>query len=237
MWAEQAVFTSLPRRGRNGYHLVSQSRGVGDEDAQALAQWAPSHGALIMDQSNRTSVNFHPLPSGRFAISRTCGGPPEYSGRGGQQLYTHSLIVDDAVLEVVRFQPFSIYRDAMALGYLLYQGEPGEVLQPVPLLRMHRGWDAGAWSTHAAELGLPPLGPLHERLQAGDTLQFSYAGDRIALAECLVGMLAPGAVRRISFSTGLQPSSVRPFVLTLVADVARPNRIAPPRDARAQLTA
>jgi hypothetical protein len=237
MWAEQAVFTSLPRRGRNGYHLVSQSRGVGEEDAQALARWAPSHGALIVDESNRTSVNFHRLPSGRFAISRTCAGPPEYSGRGGQQLYTHFLIVDDVALEAVRFQPISIYRDAMALGYLLYHGEPDDVLQPVRLLRMHRVLDAGAWSARAAELGLPPLGPLHERLHAGDPLRFSYAGDRIALAECLVGMLGPGCVRRISFSTGLEPSSVRPFALALVAATRRPDRTAESRDAKAQMPA
>src|SRR5262245_2516480 len=121
VWAEQAVFTSLPRRGRGGYHLVSRSRGVDETDAQALTQWAPSHGALIVDGTNRTSVNFLPLPSGRFALSRTCSGPPEYSGRGGRQLYTHFLIVDDAGLQAVGFQPFSLYRDAMALGYLLYQ--------------------------------------------------------------------------------------------------------------------
>src|SRR5208337_2441493 len=49
-------------------------------------------GSLLLDQYNRVSVNFHPLPSGRFALSRTCEGPPEYSGRGGRQLYTHIMI-------------------------------------------------------------------------------------------------------------------------------------------------
>jgi hypothetical protein len=47
VWAEQAVFTSLLRRGRGGYHLVSRSKGVHAADAQSLARWAPSHGALM----------------------------------------------------------------------------------------------------------------------------------------------------------------------------------------------
>ncbi len=167
MWAEQAIFTSLARRGRGGYHLVSRSRGVGESDAQALACWAPSHGALIMDGRNRTSVNFHPLPSGRFALSRTCAGPAEYSGRGGHQIYTHSLIVNEPVLQAVAFQPFSLYRDAMAIGHFLYQPEPSEDLEPVPLSRLHPRRDASFWAERAVELDLPPLGLLCSRIRSG----------------------------------------------------------------------
>ena len=216
MWAEQAIFTSLPRRRQEGYHLVSRSRGVGETEARALAQWAPSHGALVVDGRNRTSVNFVALPSGRFALSRTCAGPAEYSGRGGHQLYTHFLIVDEPVLQAAGFQPFSLYRDAMALGYLLYQPDPAERLEPLPLCQLHPRRDARFWADRAVELDLPVLEPLRDRLQSGHPLRFAYAGDRSALAECLIGMLSPESVRRTSFSTSLVPSSARPFLLTLV---------------------
>jgi hypothetical protein len=219
VWAEQAIFTSLPRRGRGGYHLVSRSRGIGDAEAQALALWSPSHGALIVDDQNRTGVNFHPLPGGRFALSRTCAGPAEYSGRGGLQLYTHSLVVDESVLQAVGFQPFALYRDAMAMGYLLYQSDPGEKLEPVLLSRLHPGRDARFWADRAVELALPALGPLRDQLESGSPLRFAYPGDRIALAECLFGILLPESARHTSFSTSLVPSSARPFVLSLV-DVA-----------------
>ena len=222
MRAEQAIFTSLPRRGRGGYHLVSRSRGVGSADAQALARWAPSHGSLIVDSSNRTSVNFHPLPSGRFALSRTCAGPPEYSGRGGAQLYTHFLILDEEVLHAVRFQPFLIYRDAAALGYFAYQPDPAETLEPV-----------NALST-ASRIETPPTGrtrqssfacrrshPFRSNFSPVGPLRFAYAGDRIALAECLIGQLPPDVVRSTSFSTSLVPSSDRPFVLTLIQERRR----------------
>jgi hypothetical protein len=216
VWAEQAVFTSLVRRGRGGYHLVSRSKGVDESEALALARWAPSHGALIVDENNRTSVNFHPMPSGRFALSRTCAGPPEYSGRGGCQLYTHFLIVDQAALESVGVHPFSIYRDAMALGCLLYQFDPKEVLEPVRLSQLHPRRDAASWADRAGELGLLKPRLVLNRLLSGQPTRVAYTGDRAALAECLIGMLPFQAVPSASFATSLLPSAVRPFALSLV---------------------
>jgi hypothetical protein len=189
---------------------------VDEADARALAVWSPSHGALIVDESNSTSIHFYPLPSGRYALSRTCEGPPEYSGRGGRQLYTHILIVDEPALAAVGFQPFTLYRDALALGYFFYQSNPEEWLKPAPLSRFHPRREADAWIARAHELGLPPLEPIRERLLAGRAVRFTYAGDRIALAECLIGSLPPDAVRHTSVATSLVPSSVRPFVLALV---------------------
>jgi hypothetical protein len=216
VWAEQAIFTSLVRRGRGGYQLVSRSKGIDESDTPALARWAPSHGALLMDANNRTSVNFHSLPSGRFALSRTCAGPMEYSGRGGRQLYTHFLIVDAAALECSDFQPFSIYRDAMALGYFLYQINPKEVLHAVRLSELHPRRDSSVWQDRAADLGLSQPRAVLDRLLSGQSVRFGYAGDRTALAECLIGMLPSDAVSRTSFATNLVPSSVRPFALSLV---------------------
>jgi hypothetical protein len=171
-----------------------------------------------VDAKNRISVNFHPLPSGRFVIARTCAGPPEYSGRGGHQLYTHFLIVDEGVMQTVAFQPFAIYRSSIALGYLLYQTDPGDILEPVKLSELFPARDAANWAAEAVALGLPPLGPLGTQLQSGQPLRFAYAGDRIALAECLFGVLPPEVARATSVSTSLVPSTDRPFVLTLVSD-------------------
>jgi hypothetical protein len=126
------------------------------------------------------------------------------------------LIVDEPVLRAVGFQPFALYRDAMAMGYLLYQHDPGDALEPVPISRLHPRRDAGFWTDRAVELALPPLEPLRDQLQSGSPLRFAYVGDRTALAECLIGLLPPESVRRTSFSTSLVPSSARPFVLTLV---------------------
>jgi hypothetical protein len=126
------------------------------------------------------------------------------------------LIVDNAIMEAVGFQPFAIYRDAMAMGYLLYQPDPSEVLGPVRLSELHPPENAAFWADKAVELGCPPLKPLQKQLQSGHPLRLAYSGDRIALAECLIGVLSPEVVTGTSFSTSLVPSSDRPFVLTLV---------------------
>jgi hypothetical protein len=187
-------------------------------DAQALARWAPSHGSLILDEKNRTSVNFHPLPSGRFALSRTCAGPSEYSGRGGAQLYTHFLILDELAIHASGNQPFLIYRDAAALGYFTFQSNPDEILEPACLSNLHPTWSAEYWADQAVKLRLPPLAPLLRHLQSSRSVQFAYSGDRIALAECLVGQSPVELVRSTSFSTSLVPSSDRPFLLSLIQE-------------------
>jgi hypothetical protein len=216
VWVEQAIFTSLRRQARGGYHLVSRSKGVSEADVQSLSNWSPSHGSLLIDEHNRVSVNFHPMPDGRFALSRACEGPPEYSGRGGRQLYTHILILEDQALDDAGGQPFTLYRNALALGFLFYQANPPEKLEPLKLPVFHVERDEAAWLAHSLKLGLPSLDPLRSRLLAGQPVRFSYSGDRALLAECLLGSLPANLVRRTSFATSLEPSHVRPYILSLV---------------------
>jgi hypothetical protein len=216
VWVEQAIFTSLRRQARGGYHLVSRSKGVSEANAQSISTWSPTHSSLLVDEHNRVSVNFHPLPDGRFALSRACEGPPEYSGRGGRQLYTHILILEDQVLEAAGGQPFTLYRNAQALGYLFYQANPPERLDPIRLSVFHIERDEETWLAHSLTLGLPPLDPLRSRLLDGRPVRFGYSGDRTLLAECLLGSLPADTVRRISFATSLEPSHVRPYILSLV---------------------
>ena len=60
VWVEQAIFTSLPRRGTAGYHVVARSPGVSESEAASLATWSPSHGGLIVDASNRVERQLPP---------------------------------------------------------------------------------------------------------------------------------------------------------------------------------
>jgi hypothetical protein len=214
--ADQAIFTSLPRRGKTGYHLVARSPGVSDADANTLATWSPSHGSLIVDASNHTSVNFHPLPSGRYALSRTCEGLGEYSGRGGRQLYTHTLIVDDKTLRQAGNHPITVYRDAMALGYFRYHPEPESTLPAVPLSSLYMVRDDAYWTERAGALGISSPGPLVEKMTSGKTVELTYGGDRTLLAECQIGLLPFDVRPRLSFATSLRPSMVRPFQLVLI---------------------
>ncbi|MFO0909555.1 MAG: hypothetical protein U0794_14570 [Isosphaeraceae bacterium] len=216
MQADQAIFTSLDRRGKAGYHIVARSPGVSDGEAAALGRWCPSHDSLIFDEANPISVNFHALPGGRFALSRTCRGRPEYSGRGGWQTYTHVLVLEVETLRKSRFRPFRIYRDALALGYFHYKTEPTASLAKVSLLTYYPKRGAETKLAAARALGLPFFDSVVTQLTAGQSVVLPFEGDRITLAESLLDQVEPEAIPDISFATSLRPSSVRPYLLHVV---------------------
>jgi hypothetical protein len=56
-------------------------------------------------------------------------------------------------------------------------------------------------------------------LEARQPVQLAFAGDRIALAECLLGALPLDRIVETSFSTSLQPSAARPHRLVLLQHV------------------
>lgn len=216
MQAEQAIFTSLARAGRSGYHVVSRSSGVSEADSRTFAAWSPSHGALIVDEWNRSSLNVFPLGAGRYAISRTCEGTPEYSGRGGRQLYTHALLFGDDLLIAAEYQPVNIYRSAMALGRLRHQPDPPANLPPVELPRLYPEIGHRWWRDRLNELGIDDITSLTSSLSTRERVQYRHAGDRIQLAECLFGLLPRDMVGCVSLSTSLIPSPSRPFRINLL---------------------
>ncbi|GAC1344075.1 MAG: hypothetical protein NVSMB14_08010 [Isosphaeraceae bacterium] len=216
MRVDQAIFTSLKRDGKSGYHVIARSLGVTERESNAIATWSPSNGALITDERNRISVNYHPLPGGRYALSRTCEGPLEFSGRGGKQLYTHVLLVDSLALRDVAAGPIAIYRDALALGRILFQRDPPNRLEQLELGSAFPGREPDHWIDRARVLGLPSIAPIVDRVLSQDTVRIVYSGDRLFLAECVLGTLPVDVRFTTSFSTGLKPSSVRPCRLALV---------------------
>lgn len=216
MWADQAIFTSLLRDGVTGYRLVSRSPGIDEADSVALATWSPSHGSLIVDPWNKISVNYFPLPSGRLAIARTCEGSAEASGRGGRQVYTHLLVVEAEAMAAVGYQPMAFYRDALALGYSRHRADPDPELDRVRLSVVHPRRGPSEWAVRAEALGIKGLEGLRSRLLDGENLALPHAGDRVAVAEAVLGTLPRGAVLGFSFSTSLRPSAARPYRLALV---------------------
>ena len=219
MTADQAIFTSMLRQGRAGYHLVARSAGVTESEATAITIWSPSHGGLALDASNPVSVNFFPLPSGRYALARSREGRGEYSGRGGRQVFTRAILFDADCLREAAYNPFRIYRDALSLGHLHYRKNPASVLSRVELSLFHLSDDPPGNQVMRREHAIDPgtLETVVAQLTAGQAVLFTHSGDRVALAEQMIRCLSPEAVLRTSLSTSLVPSSVRPFRLNIVA--------------------
>jgi hypothetical protein len=140
----------------------------------------------------------------------------EYSGRGGRQLYTHTLIVDNKILKQAGNQPWAVYHHALALGYLHYRAEPETRLQPVRLSSTYLPRDEVYWSERAEALGLSELAAPVQRLASGETVELAYAGDRRILAEYLIALLPTEIRLQVSFATSLRRSMVRPYQLVLI---------------------
>lgn len=95
---QQAIFTSAKTDRSAGYQILAASPGLAESDRRELAAWGPSHDSLLDTGPDALSVNFFPLPSGSFCVSRTTPAGWEYSGRGGYRIYTHCLIASPEVL-------------------------------------------------------------------------------------------------------------------------------------------
>ena len=118
MEVNQAIFTSTRSRKSQGYHVVAISSGVDQELLRQLHVWGPSHASLLSDETNAESLNFHPLSDKRYAVSRTVYGGPEYSGRGGFQVFTRYLILHEDQLQGYAFNALEFAYTALALGAL-----------------------------------------------------------------------------------------------------------------------
>ena len=208
---EQAVFTSAETDRAAGYQLVAASAGLSDADARELAVWGPSHGSLLDSGPNAVSFNFHPLPSGAHCVSRTTPAGFEYSGRGAVRVYTQCLIVPPDVLGRFANNPFAVLRAASAAGSLEVHRKAPERLEPLRLA----GRAAAVDSTLLAQLaGNPGADRLAALVKAAlDSVSLATAGE-VATEHLIAGLincLPPECRTEMSFSTGLNYSSRRPF--------------------------
>jgi len=223
---EQAVFTSAETDRAAGYQVVATSPGLAEADVRELAVWGPSHDALLESSPNALSLNFHPLPSGNYCVSRTAPAGREYSGRGGARVYTQCLVVPPRTLARFANNPFALSRAALAAGSLrLYD----EVPRQLPPLRM-AGRAPAVDSTLVARLCADPgpnwLASLVETALTSGTVAVT-GGPRVEqLIAGLINCLPPECRLEFSFSTGLKFSSRRPFrVITVSRDSEEQRRV------------
>jgi hypothetical protein len=216
MLVEQAIFTSLKTRRQEGYQLAATSPGVGSDVARELALWGPAHDSLILNDFGSSSVNFHPLDSGDFCISKTTASGEEYSGRGGPRIYTQMLVVPPAALLRFANNPLALIDAVTASGQLAIYEHPPLALEPIQLV----GRAAVVNQLRLAELaGDPGIEALVLLLQLANTSQRLAVRSHVPLERLFSGllMLLPLHCRtQLSFTTGLRYSPRRPFHLLVL---------------------
>jgi hypothetical protein len=215
---EQAIFTSAKTSRGAGYQLVARSPGVRDDDARELAVWGPSHDALCEDREENSSVNFHRLSSGKFAVSKTSAAGQEYSGRGGARIYTQYFLVPMEVLAKFSNNPFAILRAVWAKGLLAVHNDIPQKLESFSLVGRATAVDEGLLGQLADQWGAKNVGQLVSASMTARPKILAGAKNMETLVGGLLNYFPTECRTEISFTTGLRYSLRRPFRLAPADD-------------------
>lgn len=229
MQVEQAIFTSAQTASARGYHLVARSTGIDDRLAQQLALWAPSENSLIDRDVDAESLNvFSPEP-GWIAISRTVSADAEYSNRGQFRIETNMLLMGHDQFVSYENSPLAVARAAIASGYLrLRAAVPGRLTAlPLPEAlgvpnEIASAPPKPATTAHTKKAHAPDHSSLLQEITELAELQ------RLVIVGCdspldflseLFRILPLERRLDLSFTTGLKPSTHRPFRLQFLPQV------------------
>ncbi len=221
---DQAIFTSIRTPMGEGYRIVAAGAGLGPEEKQAIIRNSPSHDGLCHAPStaaaNESGVGgaaFYALPGGRLCVAVSCAGGAEHTGRGGQRIYTHNVIVNERSLVVSGYNPFHIVRAMVAAGLTTPQLKPPSVLPTLELAIAECPSDRERPALHET-LDARHRAFILDMLLNGRKLIVNVDGDWMASAEALLTGV-PGLLRlKISFGAGLRFSIGRCHQLHLLYD-------------------
>ena len=218
MRLEQAIFTSVRSERLDGYQLAARSSGVSEDLAKELTGWGPAHDSMWAIHPGAASVNFHSLSDGRYCVSQTTLAGAEYSGRGGGRVYTQMVIVPREGLAKFGGDPFLVLRALTAAGRMIVYDDVPSELPSIPLIGRAAPEQPGWIAEIVAKAGEETIAELAEAItrQGFVTVITDLAVER--LFQALLSQLIPAERLDVSFTTGLKPSSRRPFKLSIVPD-------------------
>jgi len=207
---EQAVFTSAQTDHISGYQLVGRSGGLCEEDARELAVQCPSHDSLWSVAHTAGSINFHPLPSGAYCVSRSVVAGQEYSRRG-PRVYTHCLIAQQETMTHFGNNPFLVLRAATAAAPLPVYDQVPSRLEPLELSGRAAVVDQMLLARLAVTMGPRWMGTLVQAALDSACLALTGLDSVEPLVAGLMSCLPPECRGEYSFATCLKPSLQRPF--------------------------
>ena len=137
---DQAIFTSIRTPMGEGYRIIAASLGIRSDEKQTITRHSPSHEGLCLGQTDTTrsfggaqGAAFYPLPSGRFCVALSCPAGAEHTGRGGQRVYTHNVVIRADDWSLLGYNPFNVLRAMAAAGLTTPQLTPPAVLPALGL--------------------------------------------------------------------------------------------------------
>jgi hypothetical protein len=213
---EQAIFTSVETDRETGYRVVASSAGVCEADARELAVWEPSHDSMLDMDPDSESINFHPLPSGAYCISRTTSAGGDISGR--QRAHTHCLIVPTEVLARFANHPLALARAISEHRLWQSPNAPCPPLKPFALPGGATPVDQALLTQLAWDVGPHKMATLVQAVRDAVCLAIAGTSKPVPLIAGLFSCLPAECRLEFSFSTGLKFSPRRPFRIVALSD-------------------
>ncbi len=122
---DQVVFTSVRTPTGQGYRIIAASPGARVDEKAEITTHSPSHGSLAESTPDPVGLLSYRLSSGRHCVGYVCHAGVEHTGRGGQRVYTHMCLLDDAAYRSFGSNPVGVHS---AIGKLVC--ELGPMLKP-----------------------------------------------------------------------------------------------------------
>ncbi len=114
---EQAIFTSVRSPMGEGYRIIAAGPGIRSDEKAEMTRRMPSHASLCGTDQDASALLAFPLRGGRHcvAISRYAG--MEHTGRGGQRVHSHIVVLDQQDYHQFAFNPVRVHAAlAQAVG-------------------------------------------------------------------------------------------------------------------------
>ncbi len=118
LYCDQAIFTSVRTAMGEGYRIIAASPGLRTDEKQAVTRNSPSHEGLCASQQTDAydgwpiaAASIYKLTSGRLCVALSCSAGAEHTGRGGQRIYTHSVVFAAEEFAHCGFNAFHVLRE------------------------------------------------------------------------------------------------------------------------------
>lgn len=221
---DQAIFTSIRTPTGEGYRIIAASRGLRPDEKQKITRSSPSHDSLCAPPAGDKDGSpgphgaaFYPLPSARICVAFSCYAGAEHTGRGGQRVYTHNVVLAPEELARCGWNPFALLRAMGEAGVATPQLKPPTVL-PELTLALPDGIGQANHLTLNPALSTPWRCCILDGLLDGGSFVVNLTDGWIESGEVLfMGLPAP-LRSNMSFSGGLRFSIGRSHRLSLLRD-------------------
>ncbi len=208
----QAIFASSERGRIQGYQMIGKSSDLDRSCCRELSRWAATR--LSGANPGDWSLNFFPVGDDFAAVTRTALGGPEYSRRGGAEVVTTMMVMNHQQFTGFDCDAVAVARTALAMGYLRLP--PSHVPASLPPISLPSRPLVNS-DCHRESAPDSTIRRIVEALDQTDQLAILGEPDPIELAGKVIRHLPLADRLALSFTTGLEPATSRPFRIHFVS--------------------